>query len=341
MFKVLEVQSHISLQPYNTFGIPVDAARFAIVRSVSEVQSLIKDGSLKEKHLFLGGGSNVLFTADFDGLVIKNEIKGISVVREDNEFVWVQAASGEVWHDLVLYAVEHNWGGIENLSLIPGTVGAAPMQNIGAYGVELTHVFESLKAIDIRTGGEKPFLHSDCSFGYRESVFKHAEKGNYFIASVTLRLNKSPKLHVQYGAIQDVLRDSGVEQPTIQDVSRAVIQIRTSKLPDPKILGNAGSFFKNPEISADLYATLKEQFSDLLGYPASEGKIKVPAGYLIEKCGWKGKIVGNTGAHKNQALVLVNYGNATGIEIMQLARDIQSSVLATFGITIVPEVNLI
>ena len=341
MFKVLEVQSHISLQPYNTFGIPVDAARFAIVRSVSEVQSLIKDGSLKEKHLFLGGGSNVLFTADFDGLVIKNEIKGISVVREDNEFVWVQAASGEVWHDLVLYAVEHNWGGIENLSLIPGTVGAAPMQNIGAYGVELTHVFESLKAIDIRTGGEKTFLHSDCSFGYRESVFKHAEKGNYFIASVTLRLNKSPKLHVQYGAIQDVLRDSGVEQPTIQDVSRAVIQIRTSKLPDPKILGNAGSFFKNPEISADLYATLKEQFSDLLGYPASEGKIKVPAGYLIEKCGWKGKIVGNTGAHKNQALVLVNYGNATGIEIMQLARDIQSSVLATFGITIVPEVNLI
>lgn len=337
----MEVKSDISLKPYNTFGIPVTAQKFTVVQSQGDVESLIREGYLREKHLFLGGGSNILFTADFDGLIIKNEIKGIAVVREDEQFVWVQAASGEVWHDLVMYAVNQNWGGIENLSLIPGTVGAAPMQNIGAYGVELTHVFESLQAIHIRTGEEITFSHSDCAFGYRESVFKHAEKGNFFIASVTLRLKKTPELHVQYGAIQEVLREDGVEHPTIQDVSRAVIKIRSSKLPDPKILGNAGSFFKNPEISVEFFTALKQQYADLPGYPTTEGRIKVPAGWLIEKCGWKGKVVGHTGAHKNQALVLVNYGEATGHEIMQLAHDIQSSVLATYGITIIPEVNLV
>lgn len=329
------------MQPYNTFGIPVIAEKFVTIRSVRDVQSLIQAGHLKNKHLFLGGGSNVLFTKDFDGLVIKNEITGISVVREDEQHVWIEAASGEVWHNLVMYTVEHNWGGIENLSLIPGTVGAAPMQNIGAYGVELTHVFESLKAINIKSGEDKTFLHSDCAFGYRESVFKHTEKGNYFISAVTLRLKKNPELHVQYGAIQDVLHNSGVKQPTIQDVSKAVIQIRQSKLPDPKILGNAGSFFKNPEIPAELYTWLKNKFPDIPGFPVHDGWIKVPAGWLIEKCGWKGKVVGHTGAHKNQALVLVNYGNATGEEIIRLANDIQASVFTTFGITIVPEVNLV
>jgi UDP-N-acetylmuramate dehydrogenase len=335
------IQKEVSLKPYNTFGIEVIAAAFTTIESINDVLSLVKDAAFEAPHMFIGGGSNILFTHDFKGLVIKNQCKGISVLKEDADHVWLTAGSGEVWHDLVMYAVSHGWGGIENLSLIPGTVGAAPMQNIGAYGVELTNVFDHLTAIDLKSGEEVLFTHEMCAFGYRESVFKHQAKGKYFISHVTLRLSKQPVLHINYGAITQVLSERGVERPTIKDVSDAVIHIRKSKLPDPQVLGNAGSFFKNPEITTTQYQELKSTFDQIPGYPIGEGHMKVPAGWLIEQCGWKGKRLGNVGSHKDQALVLVNYGGATGAELLDLASRIQASVYETFNIRISPEVNII
>ncbi len=337
----MNLLSNISLKPLHTFGAEVFADYFVEIQSISDLQQLIADGTLKAPHLFLGGGSNVLFTDNFKGLILKNCIKGKEVYQEDDQFVWINAASGEVWHDVVIWTVANGWGGLENLSLIPGTVGAAPMQNIGAYGVELTQVFESLEAVNIQTGQIEIFDHAACAFGYRESVFKHAAKGKYFIASVRLKLTKHPQVQVNYGAIQEVLKSNGIHNPTIQDVSDAVIHIRRSKLPDPKELGNAGSFFKNPEISADLFHKLQSKFPQIPGYPVSDGNIKVPAGWLIEQCGWKGKIVGKTGSHAKQALVLVNYGGATGKEILDLAKAISASVFEKFGIQINPEVNVV
>jgi UDP-N-acetylmuramate dehydrogenase len=337
----LNIQQHISLLPYNTFGIDVNAASFIEINSLSDLQAAVVDGIFKGKHLILGGGSNMLLGADFDGTVLKNNLKGIEILKQDADYVWIKAAGGEVWHQLVMYCVDNGYGGIENMSLIPGTVGAAPMQNIGAYGVELTDVFYELTAIDILTGELRLFSHFECHFGYRSSVFKTTEKGRYFITDVTLRLSKHPEVKISYGAIKDVLAEKGQIRPTIKDVSDAVIAIRSSKLPDPKVLGNAGSFFKNPEIPEEQYTNLKQTFPAIPGYPAPQGLIKVPAGWLIEQCGWKGKRVGNTGAHKDQALVLVNYGGATGAEIMQLAAQIQQSVLEKFNISITPEVNLI
>lgn len=311
------------------------------IHTTDDVRALVVAGAFREKYLVLGGGSNVLLTGNFDGLVIRNCLKGKRIVAEDADTVLLEAAGGEVWHEVVMFAVEQGWGGIENMSLIPGTIGAAPMQNIGAYGVELTQVFDSLTAINIETGEEKIFNHADCQFGYRESVFKHALKGKYFITSVRLRLQKKPVVHIAYGAIKDVLAAAQITNPTVKDVSQAVISIRKSKLPDPAALGNAGSFFKNPEIDVAQYEALKNDYPSIPGYPTTPGKIKVPAGWLIEQCGWKGKVVGNTGAHKDQALVLVNYSNATGAEIMQLAHNIQKSVQDKFGIQINPEVNLV
>jgi UDP-N-acetylmuramate dehydrogenase len=338
----MRIFQNISLKPYNTFGIEANASQFVELQTLEEVQVLCQTFNLTDrKLLILGGGSNILLTKDFDGMALKINLKGIEIVKENDEEVWVQAMAGESWHSFVTHCVEKNWGGVENLSLIPGCVGAAPMQNIGAYGTEIKAVFSSLKAVEIATGEMVEFNNEACEFGYRESVFKNKYKGKYIIVSVIFKLNKKPILNVSYGAIQDVLNEKGITSPTIQDISNAVIAIRQSKLPNPAELGNAGSFFKNPEIPAEQYQRLKNEFPEIPGYPAPNNQVKVPAGWLIEQCQWKGKIVGNTGAHKNQALVLVNYGNATGNEILNLAKQIQDSVYNQFKINISPEVNLI
>jgi len=337
----MALQNNISLKPYNTFGLDVKATHFAEVHALTELkQALIE--SENEAHLFVGGGSNLLLTKDYEGLVILNKIKGILIEKETDEHVYIKAYSGENWHEFVMHCVDHNWGGIENLSLIPGTIGAAPMQNIGAYGMEIEQVFETLEAINLETLAIENFNKAECEFGYRESVFKRKKKGQYFIYSVTFRLSKKHKINVDYGDIKAILEQQNIapELATIKDVSNAVIAIRQSKLPDPKVLGNSGSFFKNPTISNAQFEALKIQFPSIKGYPNNEG-VKVPAGWLIEQCGWKGKRVGNTGSHAQQALVLVNYGNASGNEVYQLALDIINSVKTTYGITLEPEVNII
>jgi UDP-N-acetylmuramate dehydrogenase len=331
-----------SLKPYNTFGIEAKAEQFVEVNTTEEVQVLCQTFNLVDRKLLvLGGGSNILLTGDFKGMVIKVNLRGLDVIREDENHVWVKAMAGEKWHDFVVYCVNRNYAGVENLSLIPGCVGAAPMQNIGAYGSEIKDTFEELFAIEIESGKLVKFNNKDCGFAYRESVFKNELKGKYIIISTTFKLSKNPNLNTTYGAIQETLNKKGITNPSIKEVSEAVIAIRQSKLPDPKELGNSGSFFKNPEISVDKFNSLKIQFADLPGYPTKPGMVKIAAGWLIEQCGWKGKVVGNTGAHKNQALVLVNYGDAKGEEILALAKAIQDSVKEKFGIQITPEVNII
>jgi UDP-N-acetylmuramate dehydrogenase len=338
----MKFETDFSLKPYNTFGIDVKAKQFARFDSVEELLELLQRPEVKaEKKLILGGGSNVLFTRDFDGIVLLNGIKGMEVVRQDEEFAYVKAGGGEVWHHLVLFCLEHNLGGIENLSLIPGTVGAAPLQNIGAYGVELKDVFYELEAVHLETGEVHTYDNKACQFGYRESIFKHEVKGQYIVTSVTLRLHRQHQLNTAYGAIKTTLEEMRVQQPTIHDVSAAVCHIRRSKLPDPAQIGNAGSFFKNPEIPLLLFDVLKEQYPDMPAYPVSETSVKVPAGWLIEQCGWKGKVIGNYGVHKNQALVLVNYGGAEGKNLLALAEDIILSVKEKFGIALQPEVNIL
>lgn len=335
------LQNH-SLKDYNTFGLNVQARYFAEVTSIEDIQELIGNTDYNTlPWLILGGGSNVLFTKDFDGLVVKNSLRGIEVLQEDESQVWLKAAAGEVWHQLVMHTVAQGWGGIENLSLIPGLVGAAPMQNIGAYGVELEQVFESLEAVHLKTGEVRIFNRNECQFGYRESVFKKELKGQYLITSITIRLQKQPVFNTSYGAIQQTLEEAGITELSVKAISDAVIAIRQSKLPDPKELGNSGSFFKNPEISREAFAKLQANWPNVPHYPLDNGNIKVPAGWLIEQAGWKGKRVGNTGSHAKQALVLVNYGGATGSEVWQLAQDIQQSVKEKFGIEISPEVNVI
>jgi UDP-N-acetylmuramate dehydrogenase len=338
----MKFERDFSLKPYNTFGIDVKARIFVRFDSVQELQDLLQRPEVRdEPKLVLGGGSNVLFTKDYDGVVLLNGIKGMEIVREDADYAYVQAGGGESWHDLVLFCLEHNLGGIENMSLIPGTVGAAPLQNIGAYGVELKDVFEQLEAVHLPSGEVHTFDHAACEFGYRESVFKHRLKGQYIVTTILLRLRKQHTLNTTYGAIQTTLQEMQVQQPTIQDVSAAVCHIRRSKLPDPAQIGNAGSFFKNPEIPLLLFDVLKEKHPDMPAYPVSESSVKVPAGWLIEQCGWKGKTLDNYGVHKNQALVLVNYGGATGDKLLQLAHDIIQSVQEKFGITLQPEVNIL
>jgi UDP-N-acetylmuramate dehydrogenase len=336
------LKPNISLKPFNTFGIDATASDFIEIDSIETLQFVIDNFNLaNRKTLVIGGGSNILLTKNFDGLVLKMSIKGIEKVNEDNDYVYLKAMAGETWHGFVMHCVANNYSGVENLSLIPGCVGAAPMQNIGAYGVEIKDTCHEVEAYNIETNEVKIFGNADCKFGYRESIFKHEAKGKYIISSVTFKLTKQAKINVSYGAIQDVLKSKNIENPTIQDVSEAVIAIRESKLPNPKVLGNAGSFFKNPEVPTEEYLILKEKYPALVGYKTSETHTKLAAGWLIEQCGWKGKVVGNTGSHKDQALVLVNYGNATGNEIWKLAMQIQESVFEKFGVTIVPEVNLI
>ena len=331
-----------NLLPYNTFGISAFASQFVEVNSVLQLQNLIQEKAiLEEPFLILGGGSNILFIKNYEGLVLKNNLKGIEVSRENENYVWLKAAGGEVWHELVMFCVNKNWGGIENLSLIPGTVGAAPMQNIGAYGVEIKDTFEELEAINIQTGELEKFNNEQCKFGYRESIFKHEAKGRYFITSVTFKLNKKPDLNTSYGDIETLLKEWHIAKPTIADVSKAVIAIRQSKLPDPVLLGNAGSFFKNPVIEFSVFEKLQKNNPTLKSFPAADGKVKIPAAWLIEQAGWKGKRFENIGVHEKQALVLVNYGGGTGKELIDLAYKIIDSVKAKFGVALTPEVNII
>jgi len=344
------ISENISLRPYNTFGIDAIAKYFTEIKSVDDFRALLEDKKISaEKKLILGGGSNILLTQNYDGLVIRNCIPGIEIISETENQVTVKANAGVVWHQLVLWTIEHNYGGIENLSLIPGFAGAAPMQNIGAYGVEIKDVFYGLEAVDIHTGELTTFSLADCEFGYRESVFKSKYKGQFLITSVSLRFAKLNSPHAakqyrfktDYGDIKETLSQMRVYDLSIKAVSDAVIKIRSAKLPDPQKIGNAGSFFKNPVIVKERFNELVAKYPVMPGYLQKDGSVKVPAGWLIEQCGWKGKVVGHTGSHATQALVLVNYGHATGNEIRQLALDIQHSVKEEFGIDISPEVNVV
>ena len=332
-----------SLRAYNTFGIEAQASQFVEISSVEQYVALRKSGEYAHlNHFFLGGGSNVLLTKNQDALVVKISIPGISIVQEDVDFVWVKAGAGVVWDEFVQYTVNQGWSGLENLSLIPGTVGAAPMQNIGAYGAEIKDTFESLEALNLATLAIDIFDAKACAFGYRESFFKRAGKGQYLISSVTFKLAKKPSVKTSYGAIQEVLATKGITQPSIRDVADAVIEIRKSKLPDPKEIGNSGSFFKNPTVSASEASRLVAEYPGIPHFPV-EGStdVKFPAGWFIEKAGWKGFRRGDAGVHAKQALVLVNYGNATGGEILALSEEIKKSILDTFGVVLETEVNIL
>lgn len=337
----MQFLSKYSLKKYHTFGTDVYTKCFTEINSINQFKDLIKEDIYKTNRLLiLGGGSNLLFTKNFDGLTIKNNLHGIEIVKQDDNHVWVKAAAGENWHQFVLWCVERNYGGVENLSLIPGCVGASPMQNIGAYGVEIKDVCEEVNVIDVHSGEEKTFTKADCKFGYRESVFKNVCKNKYLITSVIFKLNKKPVFNTSYGAIEQELKAMGVTQLNVKAISQAVINIRSSKLPDPAKIGNAGSFFKNPEVSKQKHDELKQQHPNLVAYVLDNGNYKLAAGWLIEQCGFKGKRFGDAGVHVNQALVLVNYGNANGKEIYDLSQQILDAVQSTFGVVLEREVNI-
>jgi UDP-N-acetylmuramate dehydrogenase len=339
----MQIRENISLKPYNTFGIDVNAKYFSVFQNGDQIEELLEYSKSMTQHvkLILGGGSNILFTRHFDGLVMKNEIGGIEIVKEDDEYVYVKAGAGENWHKLVMYCVDNGYCGIENLSLIPGNVGASPMQNIGAYGVEVKDIFYELEAYHIYDNTSIKFTLPDCEFGYRESVFKRKYKGQFIITSVTYRLKKQPVFNTSYGAIQQELENMKIKELSIKAISQAVINIRSSKLPDPKIIGNAGSFFKNPKVSKTVLEELKEIFPSMPSFSFDETHVKVPAGWLIEQCGWKGYRKNDAGCYEKQALVLVNFGNATGNEIYNLSEEILQSVKNKFGIELEREVNVI
>jgi UDP-N-acetylmuramate dehydrogenase len=326
---------------FNTFHIAAQCRYFSEIRSEDDFRALVKDPLYQNNEkLVLGGGSNLLFTQDFKGIVIHNSIRGKELVKEDEEHVWVRAGAGEVWHEFVRWCIANNYAGLENLSLIPGRVGASPMQNIGAYGVEIKDVFDHLEALDVQTGEKVIFDKGQCEFGYRESVFKRKLKNKYLITSVTFRLNKKPVFNTSYGAIEAELKEMGVKELSIKAISDAVIRIRSSKLPDPAVIGNAGSFFKNPEIPEAQFEILKQQFPGIVAYPVAHGGMKLAAGWLIEQCGWKGYRKGDAGVHKNQALVLVNYDKAEGKEIYDLSTIVLESVKEKFGVELEREVNI-
>lgn len=332
------IQENISLKNYNTFGIDVKAKRFVSISNLAELREVIKD----EKDIFiLGGGSNMLLTDDIDKLVVHINLKGKSI-QSDWKKLEVTAAAGEDWHEFVLWCLQLNYGGLENLSLIPGNVGSSPIQNIGAYGVEVKDLITKVTALDIETNELKEFTNEECKFGYRNSIFKNELKDKMIITSVTFRLNQDRhKLNTSYGAIESELASQNINRPTIQDISNAVIKIRQSKLPDPNEIGNSGSFFKNPVISKSDFESLQKEYPNIPSYPISETEIKVPAGWLIEQAGFKGKRFGDYGVHEKQALVLVNYGNASGQDIYKLAVEIQKTINETFGISLEIEVNVI
>lgn len=336
----MSFEKNYDLSTLNTFGIKSSAEFFAAFRSIAELDTLISNLP-KEPLMLLGGGSNILITKPIEGTVLHNRIEGIEILEETEDVVMVRVGAGEVWHDFVMWAVNNNYGGVENLSLIPGSVGASPMQNIGAYGVEIKDVMQNLEAYHLPSGEIHTFSNDACKFGYRDSVFKRYLKGGYVIISVTFRLSKVPKLNLDYGAIRDVLQERNITQPSIKDVSDAVIHIRQSKLPDPKVIGNAGSFFKNPAVEKEKYATLQLKYPNVPCYPLNETHVKVPAGWLIEQAGWKGKDFGNYGVHDKQALVLVNRGGASGQEIFDLSTKILEDIQEKFGIELEREVNVV
>jgi len=338
---MLQIQENVSLKNFNTFGIDVSARYFVEIGHEDELVELFMDPQwLQMERLVLGGGSNMLFVNDFDGLVIRMNIRGIEHRINHNE-VFVEAGAGEVWNDLVNFCVAREYAGIENLSLIPGSVGASPIQNIGAYGVELKDVFYSCQAFEIATGTFKKFTNEDCRFGYRDSIFKNELKEKNIITSVKFKLSLIPNLNLKYGAIEQELTNRGITNPTIKDISQVVSHIRVSKLPDPSTIGNAGSFFKNPVITADQFEHVRSKFPEVVNYPAGNDLVKLAAGWLIEQCGWKGKVVGHTGTWKNQALVLVNHGEATGEEVYSFSSQIIDSVYRKFGVLLDREVNII
>ncbi|WP_330742960.1 UDP-N-acetylmuramate dehydrogenase [Chryseobacterium sp. CP-77] len=337
------MQENFSLQPYNTFGVEAKARYFTEVNTIDELKEVLIFAKTQNLQLlFLGGGSNILLTRNFDGLAIRLNLRGISEEIINENEVWVTAKAGENWHEFVMYCLQKNYGGLENLSLIPGNVGTSPMQNIGAYGTEIKDIFVSCEVLDLENLELRTFNLEQCRFGYRDSIFKQEGKGRYVILEVTFKLTqKDHHIKTEYGAIQSELENLGIKDPTIQDVSKAVINIRQSKLPDPKEIGNAGSFFKNPTIPLAQFEALKQKFENIQGYPNGDG-VKVPAGWLIEQCGWKGKQIGNVASHKRQSLVIINAtGNATGKEIFDFSTEIINSVKEKFGIELEREVNII
>ncbi|MFL5771518.1 MAG: UDP-N-acetylmuramate dehydrogenase [Flavisolibacter sp.] len=336
----MNLQHNISLKKYNTFGIESKAKHFASFTSSDELYELL-ESNYNHSPLILGGGSNILLTKDVDGMVMKNDIRGIDIVHETDDHIFIKAGAGENWHRFVMHCVEHDFAGIENLSLIPGNVGASPMQNIGAYGVEIKDVFHELDAVHIKDGTTQTFSLNDCAFGYRESVFKNHYRNQFIITHVTYRLNKKPVFHTSYGAVQQELEKMGIKELTIKAISQAIINIRSSKLPDPNEVGNAGSFFKNPQIPNSKFQLLKEKFPNMISFPAGEQHTKLAAGWLIEQCGWKGYRKGDAGCYPKQALVLVNYGDATGNEIFELSESIIHSVKEKFGVELEREVNIV
>lgn len=338
----MSISHHVSLRNLNTFGIEAEAKAFGTFENSADLEEIFADDSVNQlSHMILGGGSNLLFTKNYDGLILKNNVRGFECIGEDDDHYYVKAGAGENWHQFVLKCIENNYAGLENLSLIPGNVGASPMQNIGAYGVEIKDRFESLEAYDLSNGKLVHFSAEACEFGYRESVFKRKFKNQFVIFSVTFRLFKKPQINVSYGAIETELNHLGVKNPGIADVSRAVINIRNSKLPNPAVLGNAGSFFKNPVVARDVLEKILSEYPEAPNYPADDNHVKLAAGWLIEKAGWKGKRVGNCGMHEKQALVLVNYGGATGGEIYDLSTQVLESIREKFGVELEREVNIV
>ena len=335
------IESNVSLKNFNTFGIDVSSKLFSQVENEDQVRNVIQSSEFSNNtSLILGGGSNLLFTKNFDGFVLRNHIQGIEVIEDTKQHVLVKVGGGVVWHEFVLHCIKKGWHGVENLSLIPGNVGASPMQNIGAYGVEVREVFHELEAIHLKTGEIHYFNNSDCQFGYRESVFKNKLKGEYLISRVIYKLLKKGDFTISYGAVEKQLENMGVQELSAKSISDAIIAIRQSKLPDPKKIGNSGSFFKNPIVDESSYEIIKSSFPDVVAYPAGKGFMKLAAGWLIEHAGWKGKTFGNYGVHKNQALVLVNYGGASGKEIYDLSEEILNSIKEKFRVKLEREVNI-
>lgn len=336
----MKVLHNTSLKPYNTFRIDANARTLIKIQSIKDLKEVLKQNH-SENLFILGGGSNMLLTRDIHATVLHIDIKGKEVLESTEEFVIIRVNAGENWHEVVLWTLENNYGGFENLSLIPGNIGTAPIQNIGAYGAEIKDTLLSLKAIDIQTLEEVEFTNAQCEFGYRDSIFKSQYKGKYIITSVNFKLSKKyHTLQTNYGAIQEIFEKSGISTPSIKDVSNAVIQIRKQKLPDPLVLGNSGSFFKNPVVSYEHLQNLKKSYPEIPSYQVSQAEFKVPAGWLIERAGLKGYREGDAGVHKNQALVLVNYGAATGKEILALAEKVQKKIKNQFKIDLEPEVNI-
>ena len=337
----MEIVHNFSLKKHNTFGIEAKAKQFVAVHSVQDLKTILQENKTQQKFI-LGGGSNMLLTKDIDALVIHIDLKGKKIIKENDDFVWVESQAGESWHEFVLWTINQNFGGLENMSLIPGNVGTTPVQNIGAYGTEIKDTFVSCEAITIENQEMKTFTNDECHFGYRESIFKNEAKNQFIITSVVFKLTKANhKINTSYGDISSELAKYNITNPTLKDVSNAVIAIRQSKLPDPKELGNSGSFFKNPILLKSDFEKIHQQFPEMKYFDISETEVKVPAGWLIEQAGFKGKRFGDAGIHKNQALVLVNYGNATGQEILNVSKDIQETIFKTFGIHIEAEVNVI